>query len=173
MRYLISVLLIASAWMLAACASPAQQGGPAASPPTPTPEPPPMTSLPDEPVSSTPGDNPPPQTPPYAPAPGDAQLQRANAFVDSAQIVVAESFPPQFFLRLAGSLPTPCHALRVAVSPPAANRVDVDVYSLTDPDAVCAQVLEPFDASIRLGTFPAGKYEVWVNGQPMGEIEAP
>jgi hypothetical protein len=161
---------------LAACAAPADPATltnvPATTPPEPTAMP--VTASPDTPVSSTPGDGPPPQTPPYAPAPGDAQFDRGNAFVDSAEIIVAESFPPQYFLSLRGSLPTPCHTLRVAVSPPAAgNRIDVDVYSITDPNTMCAQVLEPFEVNVRLGTYPAGTYEVWVNGQPVGEFQAP
>jgi len=111
---------------------------------------------------------------PYAPQPIDATLQRGNAFVDSAQIIATASFPPQFFLSLGGSLPTPCHGLRVNVARPSGqNRITVDVYSVTDPNASCVQALEPFNVNVRLGTFPAGQYEVWVNGQPVGEIEAP
>jgi hypothetical protein len=156
--------------LLAAC-------GPQADPATPTPAPgspatAAPTASPDEPLSSTPGG--PGEAPPYAPAAGDARLDRSTAFVDAADIIVAESFPPQYFISLRGSLPTPCHALRVAVAPPAAgNRIDLDVYSVADPNVMCAQVLEPFEVSVRLGTYPAGTYAVWVNGQPLGEFRAP
>ncbi len=176
MRRLSLSLLALTAVVLAACAPPA-------APPTSTPEPPiPLPPSPtpsaDEPAAATPlppGVEPPPGAPPpYAPAPGDEKLQRGQAFVDTADIVTAESFPPQFFLALSGSLPTPCHQLRVKVIPPAGqNRIQVEVYSVADPDQVCIQVLEPFNVNVRLGTFSPGKYEVWVNNQPVGEIEAP
>jgi hypothetical protein len=47
----------------------------------------------------------------------------------------------------------------------------VDVYSLVNPSQVCVQVLEPFEESIDLGTFPAGHYTVWVNGDIAGEFD--
>lgn len=169
----LAYLMIATL-LMAAC-------GLATATPTRTPEPPtplPPTASGSGVVSATPAppglEEPNAPPPPYAPAPGDDQLQRGNAFVDSAEMIVAESFPPQFFLHLAGSVPTPCDQLRVTVSTPAVgNRIDVEVYSVAGPYAACAQMLQTFDVNVRLGTFPTGKYEVWVNGQPVGEIEAP
>jgi hypothetical protein len=72
---------------------------------------------------------------------------------------------------LQGALPTPCNQLRViARSPDEQNRIQVDVYSVVDPSQVCAQVLEPLDANIGLGSFPTGHYSVWVNGEMVGEF---
>ena len=137
------------------------------------------SSAPPSPVAATPGKPgsdfgliPPSQ--PYASQPGDAQLQRGRFFVDRAQIVVAESFPPQYILSLSGSLPTPCHMFRLTVSVRAADhRVLVNAYSLVDPQAVCVQVLQPVSVNMPLGRLPQGKFEVWVNDQPVGEVEAP
>jgi hypothetical protein len=68
---------------------------------------------------------------------------------------------------------TPCNQLRVADNPPdEQNRIDVDVYSVSDPTQMCIQVLEPFEANIGLGSFPSGHYSVWVNGDMVGEFDS-
>lgn len=110
----------------------------------------------------------------YQPQEGDAQLKRGNVFIDTAQILVLESYPPQFRLSIAGSLPTPCHKLRMVVGhPDANNRINVEAYSVYDPEAVCIQVLKAFEAVLSLDGFAAGKYNVWLNGKAVGEIEVP
>lgn len=109
---------------------------------------------------------------PWEPQPGDENLARGEAFVDQAEIVILESFPPQFRLKLTGTLPTPCHQLRVVVSEPdEQERIDVEVYSVVDPDQVCIQVVEPFEANIPIGSFTSGEYTVLVNGKQVGEIK--
>jgi hypothetical protein len=109
----------------------------------------------------------------YAPRAGDDALQRSNAYIDSADILTMESYPLQFAVVLMGNLPTPCHKLRVAYDQPdAENKIELEVYSVADPNAVCAQMLEPFEQNIPLGSFPAGHYTVWVNGEQVGEFDA-
>lgn len=108
----------------------------------------------------------------YAPQPGDAALTRGNVYLESTDLLTLESFPLQFMLQLKGNLPTPCNALRVVVSPPDAdNKVFVDVYSVTDPNKVCAQVIQPFDVNIPLGSFSAGAYTLWVNDEQVAEFQ--
>lgn len=130
---------------------------------------------PDAPVTSPPVDTMPtnePVTNPFAPQPGDANLSRGTVFLNEASLIIRESFPPQISLTLAGDLPTPCNQLRVEVSPPdPENKIDVDVYSVIDPNQVCVQVLEAFEESIDLGIFSAGHYTVWVNGELAGEFD--
>ena len=109
----------------------------------------------------------------YAPRAGDDALQRSNAYIDSADILTMESYPLQFAVVLMGNLPTPCHKLRVAYNQPnAENKIELEVYSVADPNAVCAQMLNPFEQNIPLGSFPAGHYTVWVNGEQVGEFDA-
>jgi hypothetical protein len=153
-------------------------------------EPPPATNLPPanttsvpypEPtVGGSPGDvvvSPPYpapgyETPPaWMPAPGDEKLVRGEVFIDEKQLLTLEIYPPQVMLHLKGSLPTPCHQLRVKVNgPDDQNSIQVEVYSLAKPDEICIQVLAPFDVNIPLRNFPAGKFMVWVNGEKVGEI---
>ncbi len=110
----------------------------------------------------------------FAPAPGDDELQRGNVFIDSTEVLLLESYPVQVKLQLTGNLPTPCHHLRVIVSAPdEQNRIQVEVYSVTDPNVMCIQVLEPFDVRVSLGDFTEGEFSVWVNGEQVGEFSLP
>ncbi|MBI5295950.1 MAG: hypothetical protein HY869_10770 [Chloroflexi bacterium] len=109
----------------------------------------------------------------YLPQPADSALTRDGASLDSYQLLTLESYPLQFNLTLTGSLPTPCHQLRVAVSPPnAGNKIAVEVYSVVDPNAVCAQVIQPFEVSVPLGSFPSGHYFLHINGNQATEFDA-
>jgi hypothetical protein len=115
---------------------------------------------------------PPPNDHEYAPQPQDAALERGNVYIDSAEVVLMESYPVQVRLLLQGSLPTPCHLLR-AVASISNDRIEVEVYSLVDPAQICTQVLQPFDASIPLGAYTQGSFSVWVNEQEAGTFDLP
>lgn len=118
--------------------------------------------------SQAPGDS-----PIYAPRAGDENLTRGEVYLDAAEILIMESYPLQFSVNLRGNLPTPCHQLRVTLDlPDAENQVHLQAYSLADPNEVCAQVLEPFEQNVYLGSFPAGHYTVWMNGELIGEFDA-
>src|SRR5688500_2638985 len=144
--------------------------------PSQSPVPAPNSTLPpDAPITNPPPNGSPPmETPdiPFAPKPGDINLSRGNVFINESGLLIKESFPPQITLSLSGDLPTPCHELRVnAQEPDSENKINVEVYSVVDPDQVCTQVLQPFQENIDLGTFPSGHYTVWVNGDVVGEFD--
>jgi len=134
------------------------------------------TLSPDAPATSPPQNGSTPmETPdmPFAPKPNDTNLSRGNVFLNESELLIRESFPPQITLSLSGDLPTPCHELRVDVQEPdPENKINVEMYSVVDPDQVCIQVLEPFQASIDLGIFPSEHYTVWVNGEMVGEFDS-
>lgn len=135
----------------------------------------PATESPDDTVVS-PGESETetPSPAPWQPSAQDKSLSQGEAFVTSTDILVMESFPPQYTLTIKGNLPTPCHQLRVEVGEPdAQNQIPVKVYSVVDPNLMCIQVLEPFEENIPLGSLPSGQYTVIVNGQQAGQIEAP
>ena len=119
----------------------------------------------DEPAATQPGG--------VTPSPTDSKLLRGNVYLDSIELLTMESYPLQFTLMLEGNLPTPCHELKVTVSAPdAENKIIVDVYSLTSPDVICVQMLEPFVENFPLGSFPAGHYTLWVNGEQVSEFDS-
>ena len=139
--------------------------------PQPEPTPGQDSAVTSPPVDAMPTDQ--PVTNPFAPQPGDASLSPGTVFLNEASLIIRESFPPQISLTLAGDLPTPCNQLRVAIgSPDSEHKIMVDVYSVVDPNRVCVEVLEPFDESIDLGTFPTGHYTVWVNDEMAGEFDS-
>jgi hypothetical protein len=125
----------------------------------------------DEPVNSN---NPStPQTGAYIPGPADSNLTRDTVFLDSVELLTMESFPLQFSLAIKGNLPTPCHKLRIkANQPDAENKISVEIYSLIDPNTACILVLESFEANYVVGSYPAGHYTVWVNGEQAAEFDA-
>ncbi len=125
--------------------------------------------LPDSPVSNQPGGS---VASPYPETPLDENLIKGPVYLDSADLLILESFPPQYRLLLKGSLPDPCHKLEVVVPVPDARGViAVQVFSLADPNTICIQVLEPFEETVSLDGFPPGAYTVNVNGEVVGQIE--
>jgi hypothetical protein len=171
------LLLFCSLSLLAlssACAS--SPAAPAAEPPGTQPAYPSYPSYPSEPVRPIQTYLPPAQPAdpenPYAPLPQDARLQAGPAYLDDYELQTVSTFPPEYVLTLRGSLPTPCHALRVRVqASESEQRIDIEVYSVSDPNAICTQVLQPFDASIPLRNLVPVRYTVWLNGEKIGEIE--
>jgi hypothetical protein len=104
--------------------------------------------------------------------------QRDAIYIDSHDLLVAESYPVQISLHITGNLPTPCHSFNYSFQIGSANdrfRIDVSAWSESDPGAVCAQVLEPFEINIPIPMEGAaeGSYTVWLNGEKVGEFSYP
>ena len=111
----------------------------------------------------------------YKPRTSDDNMKRGNVFIElkDSDIIVMESAPVQVNVLLMGNLPDPCHELRVVpTTDEAAKRVDLEVYSLTKKGGACITVLQPFEATILLGSFTGGKYEVFINGEKLGEFDS-
>ncbi|NPV57793.1 MAG: hypothetical protein HPY76_14150 [Anaerolineae bacterium] len=124
----------------------------------------PTDLLPDEPVG---GQTPTPTAgmATDAPQPDDGNLVRGPVFIDSATIRAAESYPVQYAVVLEGNLPTPCHQLRAEVNlPDAHNVIRIELYSLVDPEVLCAQVLQDFETTLNLPDgLAAGEYTLSIN----------
>jgi hypothetical protein len=98
-------------------------------------------------------------------------MVRGSVVIEKSELLVMESYPPQIFLSLKGTLPTPCHFLRATIGQPdAEKRIRVEVYALVEPDVICIQIVQPFEVSLPLGSFSEGPYTVLVNDQKVGEI---
>ena len=94
-----------------------------------------------------------------SPYPAGSDPVRSNIDLDSAELLTMESYPLQFTLVLKGSLPTPC------------DQLQVDVYSTPNPNEICIQVPEPFEVNHPLGSFPTGRYTLWLNGELIAEFQ--
>lgn len=107
--------------------------------------------------------------PNYSPQDDDEYLEVGRASVASAELLVTDSDPAQIRLVLKGSLPTPCHKLRITVeTPDEKNQIQVRVYSVIEPD-MSIQWQVPFQANVDLGSFAGGRYSVLVNGHKAGD----
>ena len=127
----------------------------------------------EEPVNSIATSTPQAEEPLYLPRPEDSKLTRGGVMLESTNLLTLESFPLQFVLELNGNLSTPCHLLRVAVSAPdSENKILLDIYSVTDPDMICVQIVKPFEVNVPLGSFPTGHYTLWVNGNQITEFDS-
>ncbi|BDC50673.1 hypothetical protein F183_A29890 [Bryobacterales bacterium F-183] len=99
-------------------------------------------------------------------------MKNGPAFVDSAKWTIE---PKQAQLQIDGSLPTSCHQLRLAYTgkPDAKRRIVIKAYSVADPKATCAQMLQPFSVKVPVQGLKKGAYTVVINEQPMGTLEVP
>lgn len=119
-----------------------------------------------------------PATGPERPTPSGKPEEAGPVFIDSSDLLIMESYPVQVRLHVTGNLPTPCHSFHysyVIGSAADANRIDVSVWSESDPSRMCTQVLEPFDESIPIdmGGAADGTYSVYLNGELVGEFGYP
>ena len=108
------------------------------------------------------------------PQPGDENLTRADVTLDMSlsKLVFLGAQSNRETAYLQGSLPDPCHKLRIVVNPAnTQNQINLDVYSVYDTRAVCTMVIVPFAISIPLGDNQAGYYIVNVNGKLLGEFD--
>ncbi|PWH16639.1 MAG: hypothetical protein DDG60_03925 [Anaerolineae bacterium] len=109
---------------------------------------------------------------PYAPQPDDVKLQSGPAYVENYELQTVSTLPPEYRLVLSGNLPTPCHALRIQLAAPdAQNNLRITVYSVADPNMMCTQVLEPFQAELPIRNLIPGRYKLWLNDQEIAEID--
>lgn len=89
---------------------------------------------------------------------------RSPAFVDSVEFLFLESYPVQVRATVTGNLPTPCHELGYELDDSDHDVPVLTVYSTVEPDVVCAEVLEPFEVTVDVGSYETGVYELVVNG---------
>ena len=111
----------------------------------------------------------------YAPQPGDALLKRDQVFLDmeNSTMLIMESYPIQVSVLLNGSLSDPCHQLRALFIPADAEKqINIEVYSMVDSSKACITVIQPFTATIPLGSYSNGHFTVFVNGELLGEFDA-
>ncbi len=111
---------------------------------------------------------------PYPVMPEDATLTRGEVYLElkNARVFASMVDPAAMQLYLIGNLPSPCYQPRIAIAKADdQNHINVEVYAvITNPDRVCAQVLQPFEATVSLGNYPTGKYGVYINNQLFKEF---
>ena len=98
---------------------------------------------------------------PYSPKSGDDRLTRGPVTIEKLTADAA-------VLTITGTLPTPCHELRLSVpdAPAADGSVRIEAWSVTDPARMCAQVMQPFSVQVPVRS---ANVPVTVNGQPVSK----
>jgi hypothetical protein len=85
--------------------------------------------------------------------------------IDRLDVQIAESFPPQIFVRIQGVLGDGCTTLGEISQRRQGNTIDVTVATKHSGAEVCTMIAQLVDQTIRLeGDFPPGDYIVRVNG---------
>lgn len=120
----------------------------------------------EDPASTTTG---PPTTLPDEPSTTLPNGIVGPVFIDTTEILYLESFPVQVRLVVRGSLPTACHELEWSVEDLGWS-IDVKLWSVMLLGQDCAQVLEPLEDSIPLGSFESASVPVVLNGESIGRI---
>jgi len=109
---------------------------------------------------------------PYGAQPEDTRLRRTTVVVNSISLI--ERFdlnPTRVEVNLLGSLPNTCAQLRVDMGLPNNQyQIRLQVYSVTNPNQVCENVLRQFQANVLLGVYSSGRYTVWVNEGLIGDF---
>ena len=97
------------------------------------------------------------------------ETEQVSAPVDDVSLEVAESFPPQYFLRVVSGLPNSCHSFGGYTVTRDGSTVVVRVYNHrpTDEGLLCAQVYGMVETRVALGSDydPESVYTVDVNGR--------
>lgn len=110
----------------------------------------------------------------YEPQPGDESLKRDSVTIamDTSKVIVTASSPAQATVLLTGTMPDPCHTLRVVVTPAdSSNTIVIEAYSLYDASQSCVKNVENFSATIPLGSYSSGNYTVNANGGKLGMFQ--
>lgn len=84
--------------------------------------------------------------------------------IESVEVSVLESFPPQAVAHVRGVLGDGCSELHSVRQERTDHAVTVTILRERPRDAICIQIARMYDESIRLeGTYPSGEYVLHVN----------
>lgn len=103
-------------------------------------------------------------------------MVRGPVYLGEMQLFIMESYPVQVSLHILGELPTPCHTFSYSITDPNDKmEIHIDVFSIVEDEAVCVQMVQPFEENIPIPMAGKadGNYSVWVNGEIVGEFSYP
>lgn len=89
-----------------------------------------------------------------------------EAMIDSVDVVIMESFPVQVRVNVRGSVSDSCTTVDEVTTTREGNTFNVKITTARPVDAMCAQVITPFEESVSLDVkgLKKGTYTVDVNG---------
>ncbi len=88
----------------------------------------------------------------------------ADMLIEDVSVSLLESFPVQVHISVKGILNDGCTELNNITQKREGNTIYVHITTKRPKDAICIQVIKPFEENIALkGGFPPGKYKLIVN----------
>ena len=94
---------------------------------------------------------------------GDATMSTSPLQVQSVDILVAESFPPQVTARVTAVIPDSCTKAREPQISRDGATITIKIIGERPDGVACAQVISSYDKSIPLGPLDPGSYTLHVN----------
>ncbi len=105
-----------------------------------------------------------PIPPPADMPPGGHTTANMPLVIEAVDVLVLESYPMQLTLQVSGYQQDGCQAPVQVAQSRDGNTVIVQVYRTMLPGAMCPQVIQSYEASIKLeGGFESGDYSIRVN----------
>jgi len=96
------------------------------------------------------------------PVGGDVAVQ--PIVIESVDVLVMESAPPQVSVHVKGVIGDGCSELHSETQQRTGNTVRLTILRARREEAICIQIARLYDQVIRLtGTYPAGSYTLHVN----------
>jgi len=83
--------------------------------------------------------------------------------IESVDVRIAESYPPQLFADVTGWVGDGCTVAREPEITREGNTITVTILSERERDAICTQILMGYQKSIALGSVEPGEWTVKVN----------
>jgi hypothetical protein len=99
---------------------------------------------------------------------GDVRTELVPAPIEEAEVIVRESDPPQYAVRVVSGIPDGCHSFAEASAERQGTRIEVTVLNERQVgDVACTQLYGTQETVVELGTdFEMGtEYTVDVNGE--------
>jgi hypothetical protein len=97
---------------------------------------------------------------------GEYQVEAVT--IEAVQVRIAESFPVQVVVDVAGYLPDPCWEPQEPSVEQDGNQFIIEIVAERRVEEFCPQVIEHYEGSVALGQMDPGEYVVRVNEVEQG-----
>lgn len=111
---------------------------------------------------------------PYAPKTRDLSMKQDGVILTSLSLSERYDLTPiRPELHVLGSMPSVCSELRIKINPPNSEyQINIEIYSIADPELKCENVFQQVDTTILLGSYSTGQYKVLVNDNFVGDFSS-
>lgn len=94
---------------------------------------------------------------------GNGSMTTAPIQIQNIDVLIAESYPPQVFVKVTGIIPDSCTKAREPEISHDGSTFTITIIGERPTGVACAQIVSTYEKSIRLGTLDPGSYTVVVN----------